>query len=493
MISVVPNPEVKNLLEANYADLVKLRAHDLPRVALHIEARPGGRNQLLTLLADILPDKEREPSPLLTTLAQLPFRLIVTTNYDRLMERAFKQETNIEPIVVVQPTRGFKPKKQREWEQKLAQLVPATPSARGNDEPLILYKIHGTFGDDEAGLVISEEDYIGFPTVAGTDSRRGMPPLIRQMVVDGNLLFLGYSLEDWNFRAIYKGLIEPLPDSKKRMSFAIQRRPSEFWANFWAKPPKNVTIYDKDLYTFADELRQEDGRVRWATARRRISSSMPTNWKTRTCSSGVTSRQTGPAGRHPHDAPRRTLCEDRDRQDLADQCGRTPGSARAGVHDFLRPGPGGSDPIGAPRDRASLRAPASHWASLRAAARRPRQGPARRALFRSVRGVLPVPGTGEPVESARVRPRILDSSFTASSPVITNARTSMSSSRCARSSLRRWRSSATTFRRSSAPTQTCVSDGSARVRRRRRSRDRQPPHRSVHTSSHSSSGGSSMS
>ena len=198
MISVVPNPEVKNLLEANYADLVKLRAHDLPRVALHIEARPGGRNQLLTLLADILPDKEREPSPLLTTLARLPFRLIVTTNYDRLMERAFKQETNIEPIVVVQPTRGFKPKKQREWEQKLAQLVPAT-SARGNDEPLILYKIHGTFGDDEAGLVISEEDYIGFLTVAGT-AAGGMPPLIRQMVVDSNLLFLGYSLEDWNFR-----------------------------------------------------------------------------------------------------------------------------------------------------------------------------------------------------------------------------------------------------------------------------------------------------
>lgn len=259
LISVVPNPAVKKLLEENYADLVRLRAHDLARVALHIEARPGGRSQLLQLLTGILPDEERQPSPLLTTLARLPFRLVVTTNYDRLMERAVEQETKVKPLVVVQPPKGFEPKKQREWERTLATVVPASPSPRRMDEPLILYKIHGTFGEEDAGLVISEEDYIEFLTVAGPAGKRGMPPLIRQMIVDSNLLFLGYGLEDWNFRALYKGLVEPLPDSKKRMSFAIQRYPSEFWASFWAKPPKNVTIYDCDLYEFAEELERRAG------------------------------------------------------------------------------------------------------------------------------------------------------------------------------------------------------------------------------------------
>jgi hypothetical protein len=70
LISVVPDPAVKHVLEANYGDLVKLRAHDLARVALHIEARPGGRNRLLELLAGFLPDAQREPSPLLMTLAR---------------------------------------------------------------------------------------------------------------------------------------------------------------------------------------------------------------------------------------------------------------------------------------------------------------------------------------------------------------------------------------------------------------------------------------
>jgi len=256
LISVVPDPAIRGLLEENYADLIRLRAYDLARVALHIEARPGGRNRLLDLLAELLPDEQRAPSPLLTMLAALPIRLIVTTNYDRLMERAFVQETQIEPVVVVQPTSGFSPRQQREWERTLGPLVPDRPSPRTGDQPLILYKIHGTFGDDESGLVISEEDYIRFLTTCGPESRRGMPPLIRQMIVDSNLLFLGYGLEDWNFRALYKGLIEPLPDARKRMSFALQRKPSTFWSKFWAQPPKNVTIYDVDLYAFAEELRK---------------------------------------------------------------------------------------------------------------------------------------------------------------------------------------------------------------------------------------------
>lgn len=256
LITVVPDPAIRGLLEENYADLVKLRAYDLARVALHIEARPGGRNRLLDLLAELLPDEQCEPSPLLTTLAALPFRLIVTTNYDRLMERAFVQETQIQPLVVVQPTKGFSSRQQREWERTLGPLVPDKPSPRSCHQPLILYKIHGTFGDDESGLVISEEDYIRFVTVCGPESRRGMPPLIRQMIVDSNLLFLGYGLDDWNFRALYKGLIEPLPDARKRMSFALQKKPSDFWSRFWAQPPKNVTIYDVDLYAFAEELRK---------------------------------------------------------------------------------------------------------------------------------------------------------------------------------------------------------------------------------------------
>jgi hypothetical protein len=257
LISVVPDPEVKATLEEKYSDLVTPRARDLARVALHIQSRPGGRSRLLELIAQSLPDESKQPSPLLRTLARLPFRLIVTTNYDRLLERALYEETNVEPVVIAQPTRGFDAKQQREWRRRLAGLVPDNPSPRGKDEPVIVYKIHGTFGDDDVDLVISEEDYIEFLSVAGPESERSMPRLIRQLIVDSNLLFLGYALEDWNFRALYKGLVEQLPPHKQRSSFAIQWKPSTFWAEFWAK--KNVRIYDVDLYEFGDELQKRTG------------------------------------------------------------------------------------------------------------------------------------------------------------------------------------------------------------------------------------------
>lgn len=68
------------------------------------------------------------------------------------------------------------------------------------------------------------------------------------------LLFLGYSLEDWDFRTIFKGLIETLDRREQYRSFAIQEDPSSFWCEYWES--KKVTIYNVDLYEFAQELAQ---------------------------------------------------------------------------------------------------------------------------------------------------------------------------------------------------------------------------------------------
>jgi SIR2-like domain len=194
---------------------------------------------------------------LLRTLAKLPLRLIVTTNYDRLMERAFERESQPEPLVVVQPMSGFSPEQQDEWATKLSELFPLEPKPRADHERSILYKIHGSLGDTAAGLIISEEDYIEFLTVVGSDSKAGVPPLISEMITRSSLLFLGYGLEDWDFRTIYKALIEKLPRWKKSRSFAIQHDPSPFWEDFWAD--KGVTIYNMDVYKFARQLRRRMG------------------------------------------------------------------------------------------------------------------------------------------------------------------------------------------------------------------------------------------
>src|SRR5579864_411125 len=70
--------QLSDKLEPKAAD-----PRNLPRVSLLFE-RTVRRQALLKNLRRILPDQERTPSPLLQTLARLPFDLLITTNYDRL-------------------------------------------------------------------------------------------------------------------------------------------------------------------------------------------------------------------------------------------------------------------------------------------------------------------------------------------------------------------------------------------------------------------------
>jgi hypothetical protein len=239
-----------------YVDLKRIGLENLARVSLHVEYVDDFK-LLIKYLREILPDEKRDPSPLLRTLARLPepsvqtdppFQLIVTTNYDCLMERAFS-EAGVKVKVIVQPKKGFTPKEQRTLQDELALY-------RG----VVLYKIHGTFIADRKKenpeIIITEEDYIEF-LHSVVNSKKGVPGLISGKLQGSTLLFLGYSLEDLDFRTLFKGMIEKLPDREKVKSFAIQRRPSPFWVDFWTA--KKVIIRDLDLYTFAEELRLQLG------------------------------------------------------------------------------------------------------------------------------------------------------------------------------------------------------------------------------------------
>lgn len=267
---------VKRLLQyPDYKGLARVALQDLTRVALLVRYKTDF-DIFINLLKEFIPDNKRQPSLLLKTLASIPkFGLIVTTNYDRLMERAL-QEAGEHLEVIVQRVRGFSEEEQEEVREQMAKR-----GAR------VVYKMHGTFvedevleGDKQSGvdkkpetsreadvgnevkdvrgdlasqLIISEDDYIQFLTVIG-QAKVGVPDPVKATMIDSTLLFLGYGLEDWDFRTLHKGLIETLTHQKKRKSFAIQKDPSDVMVSFWEK--KDVRIYNIDLYEFAEQLRE---------------------------------------------------------------------------------------------------------------------------------------------------------------------------------------------------------------------------------------------
>lgn len=246
---------------------------DLARVALEVQMESGPK-LLWQRLLKILPDKSVEPSPMLEALASLkktsmnnddvavssPFKLIVTTNYDGLLERAFKN-SGLGWLPVIQSASGVEigneidPQSGQEIENE------KDPQKRlSKTQKTIIYKIHGTFGENAdplqpRRLILTEEDYIEFLAVLG-DQEKGVPPLISsKMRLASTILFLGYGLQDWDFRTIYKSMIESIEPNLRPESFAIQRDAPDYLVKYWTR--KHVNILNVEhIYNFAEEFKQ---------------------------------------------------------------------------------------------------------------------------------------------------------------------------------------------------------------------------------------------
>jgi hypothetical protein len=58
-------------------------------------------------------------------------------------------------------------------------------------------------------MVLTENDYIDFiVTLSKGDNNSILPSVIRRTCADTILLFIGYSLEDINFRIIFRNIID---------------------------------------------------------------------------------------------------------------------------------------------------------------------------------------------------------------------------------------------------------------------------------------------
>lgn len=112
--------------------------------------------------------------------------------------------------------------------------------------------MHGSIDEPES-LVINESDYIRYLANIN-DTDRGMPEYFRKNVIpQSTLLFLGYSLQDWNFRVIWEGVLAGrMPWDKQRVSYALIKNPKHFQIRYWAR--QQIDIFDEDLTDFAVKL-----------------------------------------------------------------------------------------------------------------------------------------------------------------------------------------------------------------------------------------------
>lgn len=240
---------------------------DLLKVAAYFEQQ-AGRPELLHLLHKVLA-KQFPPGVLHAFLASLTgLRLIVTTNYDTLLERAFEAAGQSFDVVVYPKDsdeagnailwwRSGEAKPQSLLYDELEKIQIDLATTR------VIYKMHGTVDDRSAGefdnFVITEDDYIDFLSRMTTGT--AVPKSFLRYFRGRSFLFLGYSLADWNLRVVLRNLGREFEAQSQRRAgtkhWAIQREPSAIEQWLWQS--RGVNVYDMPIETLVQKLTAAKG------------------------------------------------------------------------------------------------------------------------------------------------------------------------------------------------------------------------------------------
>jgi SIR2-like domain len=130
------------------------------------------------LLRDVF-SKVKDPCNIHDQLAKLHVPIAITTNYDCLLEACMYEQNKTRPIVLTQADTT-------QW-----LYLPDTPVAT----PYVL-KIHGCI-ERTSTVVITEEDYLSF-----ADRNPHVVRGLSEILARRPLLFVGYSLADWNIASV---------------------------------------------------------------------------------------------------------------------------------------------------------------------------------------------------------------------------------------------------------------------------------------------------
>ena len=192
----------RSATEAEFPSTDPHDREDLAKVASYY-LEQSARGVLLERLHEIF-DRPCEGGRVHCFLADIPEPLlIVTTNYDDLLEQAFKSR-NRPYHLVVHPTDSKDLAGAVLWWKPDAIKPEPFPPAKlplSVSDTTIIYKMHSPVDRRDRtwdSFVISEEDYIDF--LSRMTGQMAIPARFMLHFRDRQFLFLGYGLADWNLR-----------------------------------------------------------------------------------------------------------------------------------------------------------------------------------------------------------------------------------------------------------------------------------------------------
>lgn len=215
--------------------------------------KPKGTEELDELI-DMLRNKE-DPYEPYKVLAQLPLKVYITTNLNNLLVLALEAEGK-DPQVVMCPW--------NEYVEMQESIYDTEPGYQPSVERPLVYHLFGRLSEPDS-VVLTEDHYFDF-LIGVTRNRDLIPSDILRALADTALLFLGFHIDDWQFRVLFRSILAQQGSARREdyPHIAVQIQPEEdrileperarrFLEKYFFKGA-NVSLYWGNVDDFVHEL-----------------------------------------------------------------------------------------------------------------------------------------------------------------------------------------------------------------------------------------------
>jgi len=141
--------------------------------------------------------RKNMPAEPYKVLAQLPLPIYITTNANNLLALAL-EEVGKDPQVAICPW--------NEYVEQLKSVYDTEPNYQPTVERPLVYHLFGRLNEPDS-VVLTEDDYFNF-IIGVTRNRNLIPKDILEALVNSALLFVGFQLDDWQFRVLFHSLLD---------------------------------------------------------------------------------------------------------------------------------------------------------------------------------------------------------------------------------------------------------------------------------------------
>ncbi|HLO15334.1 MAG TPA: SIR2 family protein [Anaerolineales bacterium] len=154
----------------------------------------------------------------LRLLARLPLSIYITTSCHSFLERALEAENKKPRTQVCFWGGGRSRAKAEHWPDPDFEPTPMNPA---------VYHLYGLENYPQT-LVLSEDDYMNFLISVAEDTNTQNPiiPLkLREVLAESRLILLGYHMQDWEFRTLFRFILKFRKNDLSPRSTVIQLKP----------------------------------------------------------------------------------------------------------------------------------------------------------------------------------------------------------------------------------------------------------------------------